>query len=324
MLEEKPAKLSANIDSIVTVVVPTLNEEEAIAKVIQELNSVGLHNIMVVDGYSRDKTVEIAGRSGARVLFQQGKGKTGALRTAIDQAETPYILLIDGDFTYDASCIERLLQHMHYYDEIIGARKPSDSKSMSRIHRFGNRVITRLFNLLMNTRLSDVCSGLYLLRTETVRDVDLSTAGFDVEVEIAAQIATSGRITEVPVNYRPRVGRQKLSTWKGGLRIIRSIFGLAKTYNPGVFYSMLGSLLLIPAAIMLVMSALQAIGGQGISNSWFVVGLSMLMVAIQSMSVGVVSLVMRRSELRINRRLTSLGARSNHVMPPQTRLSENL
>ena len=71
MLEEK-AKL--DLDSMVTVVVPTLNEEEAIARVIQELGSVGLRNIMVVDGYSRDKTVDIAENSGATVLLQQGKG----------------------------------------------------------------------------------------------------------------------------------------------------------------------------------------------------------------------------------------------------------
>jgi dolichol-phosphate mannosyltransferase len=176
----------------------------------------------------------------------------------------------------------------------------------------------------MNTKLSDVCSGLYLLRTETVRDVNLSTSGFDVEVEIAAQIATSGRITEVPINYRPRLGRQKLSTWNGGLRIIRSIFGLARTYNPGVFYSMLGSSLVIPAALLLGISALKTLEGQAFSNSWFVVGLSMLMVAIQSMSVGVVSLVMRRSELRINRKLASFGASSPHPIQSQARLSENL
>jgi glycosyltransferase involved in cell wall biosynthesis len=65
MLEEKPARLQPDIDSIVTVVVPTLNEEEGIARVIQELQSVGLRNILVIDGYSRDKTVEIAKKSGA-------------------------------------------------------------------------------------------------------------------------------------------------------------------------------------------------------------------------------------------------------------------
>lgn len=306
MLEEK-AKLDLN--SMVTVIVPTLNEEEGIARVIQELNAVGLRNIMVIDGYSRDKTVEIAEKSGAAVLLQQGRGKTGALKTAIDHVETPFMLVIDGDFTYDASSVSRLLQHMDHYDEIIGARVPTNSKSMSWLHKFGNRLITRLFNLMMNTGLTDVCSGLYLLRTDKMREIDLASAGFDVEVEIAAQVATTGRITEVPCNYRPRLGRQKLSTWKGGFRIVRSIFGLARSYNPGVFYSMIGSLLVIPAAVFLAASVLQWLSGGEMSNPWFFVGLSMLLVALQSMSVGVVSLVMRRAEMRINRRLNSLGVK---------------
>ncbi len=317
MLEEK-SKL--DLDSMITVVVPTLNEEEGIARVLQELNSVGLGNIMIVDGYSHDKTAEIAKKSGATVLLQQGRGKTGALKTAVDQVETPFMLVIDGDFTYDASSIGRLVQHMDHYDEVIGARVPTEPKSMTGLHKLGNRLITRLFNLLMNTALSDVCSGLYLLRTDKMREVDLSTSGFDVEVEIAAQIATSGRITEVPCNYRPRLGRQKLSTWKSGFRIIKSIFGLARSYNPGVFYSMLGSLLLIPAGVFLAISFLQYLASEEMSNSWFFVGLSMLLVAIQAMSVGVVSLVMRRAEVRINRRLNSLG--SKPILHRQTRISE--
>lgn len=317
MLEEK-SKLDLN--SLVTVVVPTLNEEEAIARVIQELQSVGLRNVMVIDGYSRDKTTEIAEKAGATVFLQQGRGKTGALKTAIDQVQTPFMLIIDGDFTYDASSIDRLVRHMDHYDEVIGARVPTDPKSMTGLHRFGNRLITRLFNTMMNTGLSDVCSGLYILRTDKMREIDLATSGFDVEVEIAAQMATSGRITEVPCNYRPRVGRQKLSTWKGGFRIVKSIFGLARSYNPGVFYSMLGSLLLIPAGIFLAISFLQWLSSDVMSNSWFFVGLSMLLVAIQSMSVGVVSLIMRRAELRINRRLNSLGAKQ--IVERQNRISE--
>jgi Glycosyltransferases, probably involved in cell wall biogenesis len=104
---------------------------------------VGLGNIMIVDGYSHDKTAEIAKKSGATVLLQQGRGKTGALKTAVDQVETPFMLVIDGDFTYDASSIGRLLQHMDHYDEVIGARVPTDPKSMTGLHKIrkqGNHV----------------------------------------------------------------------------------------------------------------------------------------------------------------------------------------
>ena len=304
MLEEKSGtKNSLDVNSLVTIVIPILNEEQGIARVIQELNSVGLRNILVVDGYSRDKSVDIAKQSGARVIFQQGKGKTGALKTSIDHVDTPFILVIDGDFTYEAASIERLLLHMKHYDEIIGARVPINSESMTRLHKFGNNMITKLFNILLSTNLSDVCSGLYLLKTSSVREINLSTSGFDVEVEIAAQIASSGRITEVPINYRPRLGVQKLSTWRSGFKIIRSIFRLARSYNPGVFYSMLSSLLVIPAGCLIASSLVEWLFTQRLSQPYFFLGLSMLLVAVQCMTVGMVSLVMRRSEIRISRKL---------------------
>jgi len=308
MLEERSVEKGSGLNNVITVVIPTLNEENGIAKVIEELHALGINNILVVDGYSKDKTVEIAEKMGAKVMYQQGKGKTGALRTAIDIIETQYMLVMDGDYTYDASCIERLVQHMKSYDEIIGARVPTDKASMTAIHKFGNKMITRVFNLLLSTNITDVCSGMYILRTETARDIHLSTSGFDVEVEIAAQVAAAARLTEVPINYRPRIGRQKLSTWKHGFKITKSIVNLGRTYNPGALYSMLGSMITIPASLMLGNSVLEWIVTGRIVSPWFFVGISMILVAIQTMGVGVISLMLRRSELRSARRLARVLA----------------
>jgi glycosyltransferase involved in cell wall biosynthesis len=303
VLEERTVGKEFELDKLITVVIPTLNEEGGIIKVIEELHSLNINNILVIDGYSKDKTVETATKLGARAMYQQGKGKTGALRTATDVVETPYMLLMDGDFTYDASCISRLVQHMQSYDEIIGARIPTNKESMTSLHKFGNKLITKVFNMLLSTNVTDVCSGMYLLRTELMRDIDLSTSGFDVEVEIAAQIASAGRITEVPINYRPRMGRQKLSTWKHGFKIVKSIVNLGRTYNPGVFYSIMGSMITIPASLMLGNSIIEWIKTGNITSPWFFVGISMILVAIQTMAVGVMSIMLRRSELRAARRL---------------------
>jgi len=307
MLEEKPvAGRPSELDKMVTVVIPTLNEEAGIAKVIEELHAMNINNLLVIDGYSKDETVEIAAKLGAKVIHQQGKGKAGALRTAIDTVETPFMMVIDGDFTYDASCINRLLEHMSSYDEIIGARIPTEKHSMTVLHKFGNRVITRVFNLLMNTNLTDVCSGMYLLRTDLTRDFHVTSSGFDVEAEIAAQVAVAGRITEVPINYRPRMGKQKLSTWKHGFRIVSSVVELARSYNPGIFYSMFGSLLIIPACLMIAGSAIDWLFTGRITSPWFFVGISMVLVAVQAMGVGIVSLMLRRSELRTTRKLSRM------------------
>jgi dolichol-phosphate hexosyltransferase len=219
-------KKSSELNTLVTIVIPTLNEQEAIGKVLDELFSIGLKNILVVDGYSSDLTLDTVKNYPISVFFQHGKGKTGALKTAFEKVKTPYMIVMDGDFTYDPSCIHRILEHMHSYDQIIGARNLDDKKNISALHKFGNKLITKTFNALMGTSLSDVCSGMYALRTEIVKDMDLSSTGFDVEAEIAAQIASSGRITDVPINYRQRIGKQKLSTWKHGFKILNTILKL--------------------------------------------------------------------------------------------------
>jgi glycosyltransferase involved in cell wall biosynthesis len=222
LILEKPSEMNI----LVTIVIPTLNEQEAIGKVLDELFSRGLKNILVVDGNSSDGTLDTAKKYPISVIIQNGKGKAGALKTAFEKVKTRYMMVMDGDFTYDPSCIHRILEHMQSYDQIIGARNLDDKKNISALHKFGNKLITKTFNALMGTSLSDVCSGMYALRTEIVKDMDLSSTGFDVEAEIAAQIASSGRITDVPINYRQRIGKQKLSTWKHGFKILNTILKL--------------------------------------------------------------------------------------------------
>jgi dolichol-phosphate mannosyltransferase len=221
-VEKNPSELN----TLVTIVIPTLNEQEAIGKVLDELFSMGLKNLLVVDGYSSDGTLDTAKKFPIPVILQHGKGKAGALKTAFKNVNTPYMIVMDGDFTYDPSCIPRFLEHMQTYDQIIGVRNLDDQKNISVIHKLGNKVITKTFNALMGTNLSDVCSGMYALKTEIAKDLDLSSTGFDVEAEIAAQIAFSGRITEIPINYRQRIGKQKLSTWKHGFKILSTILKL--------------------------------------------------------------------------------------------------
>ena len=183
--------VSAVSKSDIVVVIPALNEAEAIGSVINELKGLGYDDILVVDGYSCDGTSEVAKRNGARVVQQHGVGKTGALRTAIDYVDRPWILVMDGDFTYDPSSIELMLTHGKKYDEVIGARK-GGVRHIPLVNRFGNWVIGWVFRLLFGSGLTDVCSGMYLLRTDVAKDLDLTTRGFDLEVEVASQVAAKG------------------------------------------------------------------------------------------------------------------------------------
>lgn len=279
---------------------PTLNEENGVRLLVDELKLLGYYKILVVDGYSTDETALIAGEKGASVVLQHGEGKTQAVKTAIENTTSPYILIMDGDHTYNPGDIERFLAHARNYDYIIGSRI-SGRHNIPWLHRIGNRLITKTFNILMGTSLSDICSGMYLIRTDVARRLELKTNGFSTEVEIAAQLAPTSKTTQVPVDYRPRIGEAKLSTLKHGLEIVTSTVKLARRYNPTLFYSLMASLTAVPAFLILGWVAAQHVF-QGIWHSgWAVVAIVLLLFATQATTVGAVSALLRRIEGRIAR-----------------------
>ncbi len=295
--EESPEEITRDE---VTIVIPTWNEVEAIGKVIDELREYGYKKVLVIDGYSTDGTASVAAQRGVRVINQAGKGKTGALRTAVEYVNTPYMLVMDGDFTYDPSYIQKLTAHAGAYEQVIGARTVG-RENIPRINRLGNKVLSWFFKVMFAVSLTDVCSGMYLLHTESAKMLEFTTAGFDVEVEIAAQMADGGRVSEVPINYRSRVGSQKLSSLKHGFTIASSILRLANLHNPVVLYSGLVALSAVPAFAILSWVLWERLYNKIWHSGYALFGTMLLIIAFQSFAVGTISLLIKRNEQRILR-----------------------
>jgi len=235
-----------------TVVIPTLNEAEAIGKVIDEVLSVGVprENIIVVDGGSTDGTVEIARSKGVKVIFQEGKGKADAIKTAVKYVSTPFILIMDGDYTYPAHHISDLYRKAKEgYILVIGRRVPEPG-AQSLIYRLGNWLLTKFFNLLFGTKLNDVLSGMYIVRTNVLREIEFASSGFGIESEIVAHVAsTYGEVAEVPIYYRRRLGKKKLGV-RHGVQILLTMIKLALRYNPVFLIFAIGSIPLIPGLVL--------------------------------------------------------------------------
>jgi len=296
-----------------TVVIPTYNEEEAIGAVIDELVEVGVprDRILVVDGYSTDRTREVASSRGVKVILQEGRGKAGALRTAFKYVSTEYFLVMDGDYTYPAKHVHDLLRVASGkgLDEVIGARVYSKG-SQSPIYRFGNRVLTKIFNVVFGTSLTDVLSGMYIVRRNALADALFLSRGFSIEAEIAAHIAsTTGRVGEVPIGYRRRIGRKKLGV-PHGLIIARDIVKLAWSYNPAFMIFIAASLLIIPGLVM----------GSWVAYNYFfkgikyyikgVISIIMTLTGLNSLLLAIMALYMKRMELRIRKMLRGRAGRS--------------
>jgi len=287
----------------VTILIPTLNEEEAIEKVIQEVRECGFKNILVVDGYSKDRTVEIARNMGVRVVYQTGQGKSMALKTGIELAQTPYILVMDGDGSYDPRDIERMLGLAieRNCDEVIGYRV--DRENIPLLHRFGNKVISTLISLLMGQRVKDPCSGIYLLRTDFAKQLEITATGFDIEAEIVCQSLTFGKVIEVPVRYHKRIGKPKLATWGAGIRIVLTALKISWLYSPVLTFSSLGSILGVGGLAILFWQLYMRyiFGEKAWSIGWAWLGLILLIVGIQSFTIAIISLMLKRLERRIVR-----------------------
>ncbi|MEM0504443.1 MAG: glycosyltransferase family 2 protein [Sulfolobales archaeon] len=297
--------VKSNLNALITVVIPTLNEVEGIASVIDEVLSTGIsnNNILVVDGGSTDGTVDVAISKGVRVVTQEGRGKAAAIATALKYVNTPYIAVLDGDYTYPAKYIPVLLNEAFKgYDLVVGVRKYVKG-SQPFIYRLGNSLINKFFNILFGTKLSDVLSGMYVVKTSRLRELDFEMTGFSIEVELASHIvSTTSKVAEVPIEYRPRLGRKKLGILDG-FKIVRDIFKLTWRYNPIFLIFIMGSSLLIPGLLL----------GAWVAYHYFITGINYYvrgLVAIvlsvagfQSLIASLVTLYVKRIELRILRKL---------------------
>jgi len=294
--------ITSFIKDKVTVVVPVLNEAEGICKIINEIEAEGYENVLVVDGYSTDKTPRLAYANGAKVVYQHGSGKAGAVKTAIERVQTPYMLFMDGDCTYDPKDIWRLLNHNEHYAHVIGVR---DRQHVQRIHRFGNWVISQVFSALFNVRATDVCSGMYLLETEEARKYTIQEGGFTVEIELAAQSASKESLTEVPINYRPRIGSRKLNTWRHGLAILSAAFRLARRYNPILLYSSVAGLAIVPAVLVLAWVIFEQLTKRMFHSGWALAGIVLLLVAAQAFTLASISVLTKHTERRLIQEMKS-------------------
>ncbi|MDI6885698.1 MAG: S-layer glycoprotein N-glycosyltransferase AglJ [archaeon] len=228
----------------VCILIPTLNEEESIGGIIKGFKDNGFGNILVIDGNSTDSTREIAKREGARVEVQRGKGKGTAVRQALELIEEEIIVIIDGDGTYSPSEVRTLLAPIlnNEAEHVIGNRFGFRG-AFSLSHRVGNWILNKVFGLGYGVKLNDILSGYRALTKDCLREMNLKKEGFEIETEMAVESVKRGiRIREVPIRYERRKGVSKLNFIRDGVRILYTLYTLARMYNPMFYFGIIGSL----------------------------------------------------------------------------------
>ena len=210
--------------SQILVLIVALNEEHGIGPTIKDLKRfLADSNFLVLDGRSVDKTVEIAKEFGVKVIMQLGCGKGDAVAQGISSADFfgKYVVMIDADFTYPAKFIPDMLKILEKNFKIgmVCGNRFNDKyypKGMNKTFFIGNRILAFIHNLLNRVRLNDPLSGLRVVRWDILKKWIPKSLGFDIEVELNHFIEKQGyEIVEVPISFRPRLGKKKLNIFDG-------------------------------------------------------------------------------------------------------------
>jgi glycosyltransferase involved in cell wall biosynthesis len=213
----------------VSVIIPALNEQQNIGWVLQRMPST-VDEVILVDGYSVDRTVEIARamRPDIVVVRQASRGKGEALRAGFRAATSDFIVMIDADGSMDPGEIHRYVTPlMNGYDLVKGSRflTGGGSTDLTPIRRFGSKAFVRMTNALFFVTFTDLCYGFCSFRRDCLKRLALTAQGFEIETEIAVHAAKAQlRIAEVPsTEGERRTGVSKLHAFRDGQRVLRTL-----------------------------------------------------------------------------------------------------
>jgi dolichol-phosphate hexosyltransferase len=213
------------------IVIAALNEAPGIGLTIAEMkDTLGEIQVLVVDGRSSDRTVEIAKNMGAKVVYQDGIGKGNALAKALEHIDltVDYIVLTDADYTYPAEYIPAMIKIMEenpLVGMVCGNRLNGhvNKEALYTIFNMGNRLLAFVHNILNGVPMQDPLTGLRVIRTEVLQGWFVKSKGFDIEVELNHMVGRRGfRIREIPIGYRVRLGKKKLKV-SHGVTILKRI-----------------------------------------------------------------------------------------------------
>ena len=234
-------------DILVSVVIPCLNEAASIERCVvlarNVLDDRGITGeVIVADNGSTDGSAELAARAGARVVHEQRRGYGSAYLAGFAAARGAYIVMADADLTYDFNDIPRFVERLEDGAELVMGDRMDNIKpgAMPWLHRYvGNPVLTGTLNLFYRTGVKDAHCGMRALRRDVLARLDLQTTGMEFASEMVIRASKENlAIDQISIEYHPREGESKLSSFRDGWRHLRFLLVHSPThlfFVPGAF-----------------------------------------------------------------------------------------
>jgi glycosyltransferase involved in cell wall biosynthesis len=230
-------------DGSIAVLIPCFNEEMTIGSVVRDFRQALPEAIIYVyDNNSCDRTCEIARAAGAVIGFETMQGKGNVIRRMFADIDVDIYVMVDGDDTYDAAAAPTLVSMLFDHQlDMVNARRVSDAKDAYRPgHRFGNKLLSSMINLIFGDRCRDVLSGYRVMSRRFVKSFPTLAQGFDIEAELtihALELRMPIMEMDTAFKARPEGSVSKLRTYRDGARICLTIFHLLKEERPLLFFA---------------------------------------------------------------------------------------
>ncbi len=240
----------------IAVLIPCYNEESTIHNVIKDFqNSLPTAKIYVYDNNSTDNTMDVATRAGAIVRIEKHQGKGNVVRRMFSDIEADIYVMVDGDDTYDATAAPNLIQCLidGPLDMVNAKRVTEEVEAYRPGHRFGNAMLTNLVCWFFGEQFKDILSGYRVFSKRFVKSFPALSGGFEIETELTVHsLNLKMPVGEFETKYksRPEGSTSKLSTYKDGVKILRTIMILVKEEMPLQFFSFIFFILMLISLLL--------------------------------------------------------------------------
>ncbi|MFP1984449.1 glycosyltransferase family 2 protein [Lonsdalea quercina] len=236
----------------IAVILPCYNEELAVKSVVNNFReAIPEAAIHVFDNNSQDKTIQFAKETGAIVHCVTHKGKGNVVRRMFADVEADIYIMADGDDTYDAASARRLIDKLldEGLDMVVGRREEIGDKTNATYrsgHRWGNKMLTSSVMSIFGGQFTDMLSGYRVFSRRYVKSFPALAKGFETETELtvhALELRMPYGEVSTPYGARPEGSESKLSTYKDGFKISKTIISLYVSERPFMFFSLVSFIL---------------------------------------------------------------------------------